>query len=136
EQAAHAAGEALILHPVNPEAYRQMASAFAAAHQMDKAAAALFQGLLMTSDISLRSDLVNLYRTAENSSSCALNSGPGGMSLNLACDQVRKSLCPASLEVVKAAIERSQLQAAKKLKQTSVRDYGCAPEAFEQILPD
>src|SRR5262249_17335201 len=126
EQAATAASEALVFHPVNPEAYRQMAYAFAAAHEMDEAAVALLQGLLMTSDVSLRSDLMNLYRTAEGLNSCALKFGPGGASLNLACDQVRKSLCPASVEVVKAAIERSQWQAAKKLKQTSVRDYGCA----------
>jgi tetratricopeptide (TPR) repeat protein len=134
EQAATAATEALSLHPVNPGAYRQIADVFVAAHRTDDAAMALFQGLLMTSDVRLRSDLVNLYGT--NPSSCAVKPGPGGPSLNLACDTVRKSLCRASLEVVKAAIDRSRWDAAKKLKQTSLRDYGCPAETFELILPD
>ena len=88
----------------------------------------------MTSDVRLRADLVNLY--SADPGSCAVKSGPGGPSLNLACDAVRKSLCPASVEVVKAAIDRSRWDAAKKLKQTSLRDYGCPTEAFERILPD
>jgi tetratricopeptide (TPR) repeat protein len=134
EEAASAASEALRLHPVNPAAYRQIADVFAAVHRTDDAAMALFQGLLMTSDVRLQSDLVNLYRA--DPSSCALKSGPGGPSLNLACDAVRKSLCPAAVEVLKAAIDRSRWDAAKKLKQTSLRDYGCPAEAFERILPD
>jgi hypothetical protein len=136
DQASTEAGEALALHPVNPEAYRQIAKTLAAAHRTDDVAVALFQGLLMTSDLSFRSDLVNLYRTSADSNSCAIKSGPAGPTLDITCDLVRKSLCPASVEVVKAAIEASRWDAAKKLKQTSLHDYGCPAGLFEQLLPD
>jgi tetratricopeptide (TPR) repeat protein len=136
EQALAEAGEALAVHPVDPVAYRQIAYAFAAAHRMDDAAVALFEGLLMTSDLSLRSDLLKLYRASADSNSCAIIAGPAGPALNPACDLVRKSLCPASVEVVKAAMETSRLDAAKKLKQTSLQDYGCPAGPFEQVLPD
>src|SRR5207237_4732840 len=72
EQASTAATEALALHPLNPVAYRQIAYAFTAARRMDDAAVALFEGLLMTSDLSLRSDLLNLYRASADSTSCAI----------------------------------------------------------------
>ena len=136
EQASTAAGEALSLHPVNPEAFRHIADAFIAAHRVDDAAVALFEGIMMTSDLSLRSDLINLYRTSLDSNSCAIKAGPAGPSLNTACDLVRQSICPASIEVIKAAIERSRWDAAKKLKQTSLRDYGCPAEPLEQVLPE
>jgi hypothetical protein len=136
EEAAAAAGEALTLHPVNPQAYREIARAFDAVHRTDDAAAALFQGVMMTSDLSLRSDLMNLYRGSIDSNSCAIKSGPTGPSLNTACDQVLKSLCPAALEVIKAALERSRQDAAGKLKKTALHDYGCPPGPFQQVLPD
>jgi hypothetical protein len=136
EQASAEAGEALAVHPVDPVAYRQIAYAFAAAHRTDDAALALFEGLLMTSDLSLRSDLLNLYRASVDSNSCAIITGPAGPAVNPACDLVRKSLCPASVEVVKAAIETSRLDAAKKLKQTSLQDYGCPAEPLEHVLPE
>jgi hypothetical protein len=136
EEASTAATEALALHPVDAVAYRQIAYAFAAAHRMDDAAVALFEGLLMTSDLSLRSDLLNLYRASADSNSCAIVAGPSGPAVNPACDLVRKSLCPASLETLKAAIETSQLDAARKLKQTSIQNYGCPAGPLEQVLPD
>ena len=60
EEAATAASEALDLHPVNPEAYRQISSIFAAQGRIDDAAVALIEGGLITSDLSLRSDLLRL----------------------------------------------------------------------------
>jgi tetratricopeptide (TPR) repeat protein len=136
DQASAAAGEALSLHPVNPEAFRQIASAFAAAHRVDDAAVALFEGVMMTSDRSFMRDLLNLYRTSFDPNSCAIKAGPAGTSLNTTCDLVRKSLCPASVEVIKAAMERSRWDAAKKLKQTSLHDYGCPAGPLDQVLPD
>ena len=135
EEALTPAAKALTLHPSNPGAYRQLARIFTAAHRTNDAATALFEGLLMTSDVSLRSDLVRLYRTSADSSACALTNGPSGLSLNLACEGVRQSLCPAAVEGVRAAIDRSRQDAAKKLKETSLRDYGCPAEPFDRVLP-
>ena len=135
EQASTAASEALALHPIDPVAYRQIAYALATADRFDDAALALFEGLFMTSDVRLRSDLLNLYRTSAAPNSCAIMNGPGGPALNQACEVVRKPLCAASVEVVKAAIETARWDAAKKLKQSSLKD-GCPAGPLEQVLPD
>jgi tetratricopeptide (TPR) repeat protein len=136
EQASAAAGVALNLHPVNPEAFRQIAYAFGADHRTDHAAVALLEGVMMTSNRGLLADLINLYRTSFDSNNCAIKNGPAGPSLNTACDLVRKSLCPASVEVIKAAIERSRWDTARKLKQTALRDYGCPAAPLDQVVPE
>jgi protein O-mannosyl-transferase len=136
EEASAAAGEALALHPLNPGAYKEIAYAFASAHRMDDAAVALFEGVMMTSDRSFFPDLLNLYRTSFDSNTCAIKAGPAGPSLNTACDLVQRSLCPASVEVIKAALERSRWDAARKLKQTALRDYGCPAGPLDQVVPE
>jgi tetratricopeptide (TPR) repeat protein len=135
EEAGAAAREALALHPVAPEAYRQISYAFVAQDRIDDAAVALIEGLLITSDFSLRSDLLDLYRKAF-SNSCAIAAGPNGPALNLACDQVHKQFCVASLEAVKAAIEEERWDVAKRLKQNFLNKYGCPAGPLDQVLPD
>jgi tetratricopeptide (TPR) repeat protein len=135
EQASTEASEALALHPIDPVGYRQIAYALAAVDHIDAAAVALFEGLMMTSDLRFRTDLLTLYRASAGPNSCAIVVGPGGPAVNPSCDVVRKSLCVASIEVIKAAIETSRWDAAKKLKQNSLKD-GCPAGPLEQVLPD
>jgi len=134
-EASAAASEALALHPVNPEAYRQIASAFTAQGRIDDAAIALFEGLLITSDFSIRSDLLDLYRSAL-SNSCAITVGPNGPALNLTCGLVHKQFCAASVEAVKAAIEEERWDVARRQKQIFLHDYGCPTGPLDQALPD
>ncbi len=135
KEAGAAASEALALHPVNPEAYRQISYVFAAQNRIDDAAVALIEGALITSDLSLRSDLLNLYRSAL-SNSCAIIAEPDGPALNLACDLVHKQFCAASVEVVKAAIENMRWDVARQQKQNSLQKYGCPAGPLEKVLPD
>lgn len=136
DQASAAASEALALHPVNPEAYRQISYALAAKHRIDDAAVALFEGVLITSDFSLRSDLLELYRSALGPNSCALTAGPTGPMLNPACDLVHKHLCAASVEAVKTAVETARWDVARQQKQNFLRNYGCPAGPLDQVLPD
>ncbi len=135
EEAAAAAREALAYHPVTPEAYRQIAYAFAAQNRVDDAAVALIEGELITSDSPLRSYLLDLYRS-DFSSSCAITAGPNGPALNLACDLVHKQFCAASLEVVKAAMENERWDMARQEKQDFLHKYGCPAGPLNQVLPD
>ena len=135
QEAAAAASEALALHPVNPEAYRQISHVFAAQDRIDDAAVALIEGVLITSDFSLRSDLLDLYRSALGNS-CAITAGPNGPALNLACDLVHKQFCAASVEAVKAAIEDERWDVARQQKQNFLNNYGCPAGPLDQVLPD
>jgi tetratricopeptide (TPR) repeat protein len=135
EKATAAASQALTYHPEDPEGYRQIASIFAGQDQIDGAALALMEGGLITSDLSLRSDLVDLYRKS-GAETCALTVGPSGPALNLSCEQVHKPFCAAYVEAVKAAIENGQLDAARKQKQEMLHQYGCPAGALVYVLPD
>jgi tetratricopeptide (TPR) repeat protein len=135
KEASTAASEALALHPLNPEAYRQICFAFAAQDRIDEAAVALIEGLLITSEPRLRSDLLDLYRKAF-SNSCAITAGPDGPMVNLTCGLVREQFCAASVEVLKAAVEEGRQSVARQQKQIFLRDYGCPATSLEQVLPD
>ena len=135
EEAGAAASEALALHPLEPEGYRQISHIFAAQHRIADAAVALMEGVLITSDFSLRSDLLDLYRKAF-SNSCALTAGPNGPALNPACDLVHKQFCAASVEAVKAAMEAGHGDLARRQKQDFLDKYGCPAGPLEQILPE
>ena len=135
EEAATAASEALKFHPVTPEGYRQISSIFAAQDRIDDAAIALIEGGLITSDLSLRSDLFDLYRGALGNS-CAMTPGPNGPTLNLACDRVHKQICAASVEAVKAAVENERWDVARQQKQDLLNKYGCPAGPLDQVLPD
>jgi tetratricopeptide (TPR) repeat protein len=134
-EASAAASEALALHPVNPEAYREIAYAFATQDRINDAAVALLEGWLITSDFSLQSNLLDLYRSAL-SNSCAITVGPNGPALNLSCGLVDKQFCAASVEAVKAAIEEERWDVARRQKQIFLHDYGCPTGPLDQVLPD
>ena len=135
KEADAAAREALALHPAKAEGYRQIALGFAAEDHMDDAAFALMEGGLITSDPGLRSDLLDLYRSAFGSS-CAIATGPSGPTFNLSCDLVHKQFCAASVEAVKAAIEEGRRDVARQRKQDLLHQYGCPAGPLDGVLPD
>ncbi len=130
-----AAGEALALHPAKAEGYRQIALGYANEGRMDEAALALMEGGLITSDPGLRSDLLDLYRTAFGNS-CAITTGPNGPTFNLSCDLVHKQFCAASVEVVETVMDAGRMDQARKQKQDLIQKYGCPAGPLEHVLPD
>ena len=134
-EAGAAASEALALHPANAEGYRQIAYAFAAQDRNDDAAVALMEGVLITGDLTLKADLLDLYRSAF-ANTCAITAGPGGPALNSACDLVHRQFCAASVEAVKADMENERWDMAKQRKQDFLHKYGCPAGPLDQVLPD
>ena len=134
-EAGAAASEALALHPVKAEGYRQISFALAAQKRFDDAAVALMEGGLITGDLTLKSDLLDLYRSAF-ANTCAITTGPDGPTVNPACDLVRKQFCAASVEVVKATLEGERWDEARQQKQDFLHKYGCPAGPLDQVLPD
>jgi tetratricopeptide (TPR) repeat protein len=135
EQALSAAGRALALHPKDAVAYREISTIFATQGRIEEAATALMEGAQITSDVSLKSDLLNLYLNAPGKG-CAIATGPDGPSLNLNCDAVHKPFCAASVEAVKAALEDNRLDVARQEKHTFLTVYGCPAGPLDQVLSD
>jgi hypothetical protein len=92
------------------------------------------EGALITGDLSLKSDLVDLYQSAF-SDTCAITAGPEGPTLNPACDRVHTHFCTASLEVLKASVEAELWDQARLQKQDALQKYGCPAGPLDQVLP-
>jgi tetratricopeptide (TPR) repeat protein len=133
--AIRAAHEAQRLAPQDFRMYRQMADLFLMRQQGDEAAVALIEGMLITSDPSLRSDLVRLYGSSTDPANCTLLPDPNGPAINQQCPIVRDHMCAAAPDVLMALIYMGRRQEALETKQAFMSDYQCAPGPLNEVLP-
>lgn len=131
-RAAHAAQR---LAPQDFRMYRQLADLFLMHQQDDEAAVALIEGMLITSDLTLRSDLVRLYGSSTDPANCTLVPDPNGPAINQQCPIVRDHMCAAAPDVLMALINMGRRQEALEAKQTFMSDYQCAPGPVNEVLP-
>jgi hypothetical protein len=128
--------EARKREPLNPEVYSQIGDVYHAAGEMEHAADALTEGMLVTSDMGLRQKLIDLYREGWEGTACAVVSGPNGPAINPGCALVRRNLCDASVDAVKISAAADRLNTARSLKQSMLRDYGCPAGPLNAALPE
>jgi tetratricopeptide (TPR) repeat protein len=134
--AAEAARRALDAEPQSVSAYRQLATALVAAGRMDEAAVALAQGVMITSDMSLREDLLRLYRDGLDTEGCAVVArGPYETAVNPTCGIVRKHSCAAVAASMRLYVRTGRRNLAEQLKASALRDIGCAVGPLDAILP-
>lgn len=133
--ALRAAHEAQRLAPQDFRMYRQMADLFLMQQQGDEAAVALIEGMLITSDLSLRWDLVRLYGSSTDPANCTLVPDPNGPAINQQCPIVRDHMCAAAPDVLMALIYMGRRQEALETKQAFMSDYQCAPGPLNEVLP-
>jgi tetratricopeptide (TPR) repeat protein len=125
EQALAQAAVARTREPMNPEVYRQLSRAFVANAQPDEAATALMEGVLLTSDQSLRSDLLELYRRGLDPQGCATTAGANGPVLNPSCGTVHRNLCKAAKEAIQLSLSGGRRDIAESLQQAAAGQLGC-----------
>src|SRR5207244_2498280 len=99
------------------ESYRQMAEASLAAGDGDAAAIALMTGLLITSNVGVREDLMSLYQSGLDVNHCAIATGPNGPVMNPACELVHRHVCAASVSVVDAYVRKGRRDQAQSQRQ-------------------
>jgi tetratricopeptide (TPR) repeat protein len=136
DKASEAAGDALTRDVLNPEGYRQMADVLLANRRVDEAAIVLMRGMLITSDLGLRQELLNVYRSGIDSEKCAIFDGPNGPAMNPKCEMVRRHMCAAAPDTIRARLAAGQRALAQSQKKTFLRDYGCAAGPLDRVLPD
>jgi hypothetical protein len=111
------------LDPLSPQLYRLTADI------------ALIEGAFITSDTSLRQDLVQLYQRAMDSKSCALTTGPNGPAINPACGIVHAHVCSASAYTVSTLAASGQRELAETRKTMFIRQFGCPRGPLDAALP-
>jgi hypothetical protein len=111
-QSAAAASDAIARAPQTAESYRLLAAAWLVDGKAEDAAIALFEGLLATSDMDLRSKLETLYQNGlVGQGGCAMVAGPNGPRINPSCEIVRRHACLAAARLIPVytGIERRDL---------------------------
>jgi hypothetical protein len=131
-----AAAAALELDPLNAQRYWQLATAYLADSRADEAAVALMRGALATSDMSLRQDLLSLYRQGLDSKGCATVPGPNGPAINPSCEIVRRHTCAAAAATIPLYLRAGRRDLAQLLKDSVSRDFGCPAAQLNQLLPE
>jgi tetratricopeptide (TPR) repeat protein len=133
-KAVDAAAAALELDPLNAQRYWQLATAYLADSRADEAAVALMRGALATSDMSLRQDLLSLYRQGLDSKGCATVPGPNGPAFNPSCEIVRQHTCTAVAATIPLYLRIGRRDLAKQLKDSASRDFGCPAAVLDPLL--
>ena len=128
------AAAALELDPLNPQTYRQLATAYLAAGRADEAAVALVEGTFATSDLTLRQDLLSLYRQGLDSKGCATIPGPRGPAINPSCEIVRRHTCAAAAAVIPLYLRLQRRDLAEQLNYSVSRDFDCPAARLNELL--
>jgi tetratricopeptide (TPR) repeat protein len=136
DKAFEAAIEARKYTPMNPAVYSQLSQVLAAGGQPEDAATALMEGMLLTSDMGLRQELMDFYRTATGENACAITSGPNGPAINPKCPLVHRNLCEASVDAIRVRLQTGHRDIAAQLKNSFLNDYSCPAEPINQAMPE
>jgi tetratricopeptide (TPR) repeat protein len=112
----------------DPDLLEEAASAYIAAGDLRKAAAALVEALAVdASRVQLSSKLVELYAKIDPGG-CAVSRKDFTPSLNLDCPLVHGDICAASRNVAVSFLRTGQRSASATIRRTAVEELGCAPE--------
>jgi tetratricopeptide (TPR) repeat protein len=136
DKAFDAAIEGRKYEPMKPEIYSQLGQVLVAGGQPEDAATALMEGLLLTSDMGLRRQLMELYRSGTGENACAIAAGPNGPAINPKCALVHRNLCEASVDAIRIRLQTGRRDIAAELKKSFLNDYRCPADPLNQVLPD
>jgi hypothetical protein len=130
-QALAAAVEGRRMEPGNTEIHHQIAAILLDQGRADEAAAALMEGVVLTTDTGLRNELLRLYQGGLDRLGCATMPIQGNTALNPACETVHRHLCAASVGTIRLRLETGRQDLAETMKQTAMKDFHCTAEELE-----
>lgn len=125
QKANDAALAAQQLDPLDPKTYQQLSNSLLAAGRVDESAIALVEGVIVTSDMGLRRELLDRYRSGLDREGCAIVGGPNGPALNPSCGIVRKHACAAAARAILLYRRLGRADVAGQLQASASRDSGC-----------
>jgi tetratricopeptide (TPR) repeat protein len=134
EKAIETGGVARALAPLSPEVHHQMAETFRTEGRADDAAAALAEGIIITSSAGLKQELADFYRKSDPKG-CELVQTPNGFQINHSCEAVRKHFCAAGADSLRATLRIGRQDLADIEKKTLLQDDLCPPGPLDEVLP-
>jgi hypothetical protein len=84
--------------------------------------------VLLTSDQSLRSDLLELYRHGLDAKGCATMPGPNGDQINPGCEIVHQHLCKAATQAIAASLRIGRADIHESLRRSAAEQLGCTSQ--------
>lgn len=126
DNATAAVREALRLHPRTAAGYFQIANVFMAQNRRDDAAAALTEGMLLTTDVQFASALATLYHSGPEANQCQVRQMANGVAIDPHCAPLRRHVCALAEDVLKARREAGREDLAEDERTELIRDYGCS----------
>ena len=128
EQALGAAEEGRRMDPGNTELHHQIAAILLDDGRADEAAVALMEGVLVTTDIGLRNELLRLYQGGLDRAGCSTMAVPGNTALNPGCEIVHRHLCAASVGAIGLRVETGRADLAETVRQLAMKEFHCSAE--------
>jgi tetratricopeptide (TPR) repeat protein len=125
EQSLKAALYTRELAPGAADTYRQLASSYLAVQNPDQGAMVLIEGIILTSNPSLRDAAINLYRSGLDVEGCAVVQRENELSLNPSCGIVHRHICTASADAIQLLIRTGRQEQAADVKKMALGQAGC-----------
>jgi len=135
KKAYDAAVRARDLNPTSSDGYRSVGNALRASGRNEEAITALMEGQMLTSDPSLSTDIVLLYRNRPDPG-CAVTEGPNGPEPEPTCPIVRTQICLAVAEAMRVQLRLHRQREAMLMMNRSAQIYGCALDPLQKILAE
>jgi hypothetical protein len=131
--ALEAAVEGRRMDPANTEIHHQIAAILLGEGRADEAAAALMEGVLVTTDTGLRNELLRLYQSGLDRAGCATMAVQGNTALNPACGIVHRHLCAASVGTIRLRLATGRQDLAETMRATALKEFGCKVEELDGV---
>jgi len=113
-------------NPFAAAAYQAEAAALVGARRADDAAVTLLAGFMITGDRSLRTGVMDLYRSGLDQGGCAVKTGPSGAVLDQECDIVKRHICAASTAAIAIYDAAGKAELSQRTRLSARQDFHCA----------
>jgi hypothetical protein len=113
--------EARRLDPLDPQVYWQLFNVFNSQERAFEAATVLVEGGVVTSDPSMRQELIHLYQKGLDPKGCSVV--PASGALNPACETVHDQLCAAGADLEQLSHDTPRADVAARLRK--IPTSGC-----------
>jgi len=122
------------LAPGDPDTYRQLASSYSAVQNPEQGAIVLLEGIILTSNPSLRDAAISLYRSGVDVEGCAAVWHENEVSLNPSCGIVHRHICAASADAIQLLVRAGRREQAADVKKMALGPVGCDAASLNEAL--
>jgi hypothetical protein len=113
------------LAPDDAQTYRQLASSYFDIPDPEQGVITLIEGIILTSDASLRDAVIDIYNSGLDVEGCAVVRRGNDVSLNPSCGIVHRHICAASADAIQLLIRTGRPEQAGSVRKLALDQVGC-----------